>query len=55
MERIDFSISNHPTGSLDSKQYDAIEDMIPIQVKHKLFGEDWLKCFMTKILDSKYE
>jgi hypothetical protein len=26
-----------------------------IQVKDKLFGEDWLKCFATKILDAKYE
>jgi hypothetical protein len=33
-----------------------MEDMFHIQVKDKLFGEDWLKCFATnKILDAKYE
>jgi hypothetical protein len=26
-----------------------------MQVKDKLFGEDRLKCFATKILDAKYE
>ncbi len=29
--------------------------MYHIQVEDELFGEDWLKCFMTKILDAKYE
>ncbi len=29
--------------------------MFHIQVKDKLFGEDWLKCFATEILDAKYE
>jgi hypothetical protein len=33
----------------------AMEDMFHIQVDDKLFGEDWLKCFATKILDAKYE
>jgi hypothetical protein len=32
-----------------------MEDMVHIQVKGKLFGEDWLKCFTTKIIDAKYE
>ncbi len=32
-----------------------MEDMFHIQVKDKLFGEDWLKCFETEILDAKYE
>ncbi len=32
-----------------------MEDMFHIQVKDKLFGEDWLKCFATEILDAKYE
>ncbi len=32
-----------------------MENMFHIQVKDKLFGEDWLKCFATKILDTKYE
>jgi hypothetical protein len=29
--------------------------MFHIQVKDKLFGEDWLECFATEILDAKYE
>ncbi len=29
--------------------------MFNIQVKDKLFGEDWLKCFVTEILDAKYK
>jgi hypothetical protein len=29
--------------------------MFHIQVKDKLFGEDWLNCFATDILDTKYE
>ncbi len=32
-----------------------MEDMFHIQVKDKLFGEDWLKSFATEILDIKYE
>jgi hypothetical protein len=32
-----------------------MEDIFHIQVKDKLFGEDWLKCFATEILDTKYE
>ncbi len=32
-----------------------MEDMFHIQVKDKLFGEDWLKSFTTEILDAKYE
>ncbi len=29
--------------------------MFNIQVKDKLFGEDWLSCFATEILDAKYK
>jgi hypothetical protein len=39
---------------LDSKEFDTMEDMFHIQVKDKLFGEDWLKFFATKVLDAKY-
>ncbi len=39
----------------DSNKFDAMEDMFHIQVEDELFGEDWLKCFTTEILDSKYE
>jgi hypothetical protein len=36
----DYSIPLHPPGGLDSKKFDAMEDMFHIQVKDKLFGED---------------
>ncbi len=32
-----------------------MEDMIYIQVEGKIFGEDWLECFATEILDAKNE
>jgi hypothetical protein len=32
-----------------------MEDMFHIQVEDKIFGEDWLECFATEILDAKYE
>ncbi len=51
----DYSIPLHPPGGLDSKKFDAMEDMFHIQVKDKLFGEDWLKSYATEILDAKYE
>jgi hypothetical protein len=50
MEWFDCSIPPCP-----SSKFDAMEDMFHIQVKDKLFGEDWLKCFATEILDAKYE
>ncbi len=54
MEWFDCSIPLCPPGGLDSK-FNAMEDMFHIQVKDELFGEDWLTCFGTKILDAKYE
>ncbi len=32
-----------------------MENMFHIQVEDKIFGEDWLECFATEILDAKYE
>ncbi len=55
MERSDFSIPLCPPGGLNSKEFDAMEDMFHIQVKGEIFGEDWLECFATEILDAKYE
>ncbi len=52
MEWFDCSIPLCPPGGLDSNKFDAMEDMFHIQVKDELFGEDWLKCFATKILDA---
>jgi hypothetical protein len=40
---------------LDSKKIDAMEDMFHIQAEDKLFGEDWLECFATEILEAKCE
>jgi hypothetical protein len=51
----DCSIPLHPPGNLDSNKFDAMDDTFHIQVKDKLSGKDWLKCFTTKVLDAKYE
>ncbi len=55
MEWFDCSIPLCPPGSLDSKEFYAMEDMFYIQVKDMIFGEDWLECFATEILDAKYD
>jgi hypothetical protein len=51
----DSTIPLHPPGGLDSKEFDAMEDIFHIQVEDKIFGKDWLECFATEILDVKYE
>ncbi len=43
MEQFNCSIPLRPPGGLDSKEFDAMEDMFHIQVKDKIFGEDWLE------------
>jgi hypothetical protein len=55
MEWFDCSIPLCPPGGLDLNEFDAMEDMFHIQVKDKIFGEDWLECFATEILDAKYD
>ncbi len=55
MECFDCSIPLHPPGGLDLSEFDAMEDMFHIQAKDKIFGEDWLECFATEILNAKYE
>jgi hypothetical protein len=32
-----------------------MEDSFHFQCEDKLFGEDWLQCYITRILDTKYE
>ena len=32
-----------------------MEDQYFVQLEDKLFGEDWLQCFATEILDAKYD
>ncbi len=55
MEWFDYSIPLCPPEGLDSNEFNNMVNMFHIQVKDKLFGEDWLKCFATVILDAKYE
>ncbi len=55
MEWFDYSIPLCPPGDLDLKEFNAMEDMFHIQVEDKIFGEDWLECFATEILDAKYD
>jgi hypothetical protein len=55
MQWFDCSIPLCPPGGLDSKEFDAMEDLFHIQVKDEIFGEDWLECFATEILNAKYE
>jgi hypothetical protein len=43
MEWFDCSIPLCPPGGLDSKEFNAMEDMFHIQVEDKIFGEDWLE------------
>jgi hypothetical protein len=49
MEWFDWSIPLGPPGGLDSKEFEAMEDMFHIQVKDEIFGEDWLECFAKQI------
>ncbi len=55
MEWFDCSIPLCPPGGLHLKEFNAMEDMFHILVDVKLFGEDWLECFATEILDAKYK
>jgi hypothetical protein len=32
-----------------------MEDMFHIQVEDNIFGEDWLECFATEIVNAKYD
>ncbi len=55
MEWFDCTIPLCPPGGLDSNKFNVTEDMFHIQVEDKIYGEDWLECFPTEILDAKYE
>ena len=55
MEWFDCSIPLRPPGGLDSKEFDAMEDMFHVHIKSEIFDENWLECFTTEILDAKYE
>jgi hypothetical protein len=53
MEWFDCFIPLSPPGGLDLNEFDAMEDMFHIQVEDEIFGEDWLNCFATEIIDAK--
>jgi len=55
MEWFDCFLPLWPPDGLDSKDFDAMEDMLFIQAEDELFGKDWLSCYATDILDAKYE
>ena len=55
MEWFGCSIPRCPPEGLDSKEFNAMEDMFHIQVEDEIFGKDWLECFATEIQDAKYE
>ncbi len=52
MEWFDCSIPLCPPGGLDLKEFNAMEDMFHIHVEDEIFGEDWLECYATDILDA---
>jgi hypothetical protein len=55
IEWFDCSIPLCPPGGFDLNEFDTMEDMFHIQGEDKIFGEDWLECFATEILDAKCE
>ncbi len=54
-EWFDCSTPLRPPGGTDAREFDAMEDMLHIQVEVELLGHDWLQSFATTILDAKYE
>eukprot|EP00804_Cyclotella_cryptica_P023735 CCRYP_017264-RA/>CCRYP_017264-RA protein AED:0.47 eAED:0.47 QI:0/0/0/1/0/0/2/0/134 len=55
MEWFDCSLPLHQPGGLESKAFDAMEEIFFIQAKDELFGEDFLSCDATKNFNAKYE
>ena len=55
MEWFDGIISMRPTKGLTTEDFHAMEEQWHVQVEESLFGEDWLKCCATEIIDAKYE
>ncbi len=44
MEWYDVTLPLHPQQGIDSKEFDAMEDMYNIQLEDELFDKDWLQC-----------
>lgn len=55
MERFHCSISLYSPRGLKSKDFEAIDNMFLIQTKNVLSGEDWLQCYSTETLETKYK
>ena len=55
MTWFDTTLPLRPIGGLNSEDFDAMVDAFHIQVEDELFGEDWLDCFATAMLDARYE
>jgi hypothetical protein len=55
MEWFDFFVPLCSPQCSDLNKSVAMKDMFHIKIEDKLFGEDWLKFFVTKILDTKFE
>ena len=55
IEWYDSTLPMRPSYGLTSEDFDAMEDQYFIQLEDKIFGEDWLDCYATVILDARYE
>ena len=55
MKWYDTILPMRPRSGLTSMDFDDMVDQYNVQVEDELFGEDWLNCFATEILDAKYE
>ena len=55
MEWYDSTLPMRPSYGLTSEDFDAMEDQYFIQLEDEIFGEDWLDCYATEILDARYE
>jgi hypothetical protein len=55
MNFFDVMLPPHPHKGIESKDFNTMEDMYQIQLEDELLGVDWLQCFATHTLDTKYK
>ena len=55
MEWYKILLPMRPAYGLNSYEFDTMVDMYHIQVEYEILVKDWLECFATEILDTKYE
>ena len=55
MEWFNCVIPMGPSKGLTTEDFHAMEDHWHIQIEESLLGEDWLHCYATEILNTKYE